>query len=472
MAFYLFVRFVVKREPWPDFSDTVKWQQIKLLRNHRNSRTMLSYSTHNTDIKKAFDGQKVQLNMVTHVGRKTEVQLREALDVPDAQIRRLSHWNATRMARHYSSGIARQGARMFAGHGSEAGHYYLAREAVAPSEELRRKVFPKLQESLKYLLEQPPDSQDMAGVAFLRAMEFFETVIIEDAVPLKKYQPDSPLWDCELFRSPEFKLFELRALRAQEVEAIPREQQMRQLWPEMVDQIVGMKQMLHTEVSSLAQTQRLRADAEAQMHARIEEEFGRLQKIETFVDELRSGNVQWVTRLMHTVGDKEFAPLTPLPSRPSSSGGDTQSFSATTSTTLPHPSSASTDDPVQNEEPPIPVYEVNQMLESVDQVWEEWDRGLVNGPNGSRSPSINELETRYGTKWRKDPKLSKRFSRRKLFIARLKLAATNLNLPVATVAHKMELWRQRQKNVTIDKIQKLIGTKEPWGVNDAVLKNL
>ena len=43
----------------------------------------------------------------------------EMLDVPDAQVRRLGRWDHSRMTRHYSSGLAKQGARILAGHGPD-----------------------------------------------------------------------------------------------------------------------------------------------------------------------------------------------------------------------------------------------------------------------------------------------------------------------------------------------------------------
>ena len=137
MAFYLFLRFHVANEPWPVFADMVRWQKIKLLRTRDDPTKKLSYHAQNLAIKNCFRDHNINLTSWTHLGRKAGCQLGEALDVPDAQIRRLGHWDISRMARHYSSGIARQAARMLAGHGSEAGNYYLSRESINPSESLR-----------------------------------------------------------------------------------------------------------------------------------------------------------------------------------------------------------------------------------------------------------------------------------------------------------------------------------------------
>jgi hypothetical protein len=49
------------------------------------------------------------------------------LDVPDAQMRRLGRWDSSRMTKHYSSGLPRQGARILGGHGQTAGIYLLGK---------------------------------------------------------------------------------------------------------------------------------------------------------------------------------------------------------------------------------------------------------------------------------------------------------------------------------------------------------
>ena len=92
MAFYLFLRFHVANEPWPVFADMVRWQKIKLLRTRDDPTKKLSYHAQNLPIKNCFRDYNINLTSWTHLGRKAGCQLGEALDVPDAQIRRLGHW--------------------------------------------------------------------------------------------------------------------------------------------------------------------------------------------------------------------------------------------------------------------------------------------------------------------------------------------------------------------------------------------
>ena len=209
MTFYLFLRLHVAHEPWPDFSDMLRWQEIKLFRGRINPTAKLSYLAQNLAIKTAFLNHRINLKSWTHLGRKAGCQLGEALDVPDAQIRRLGHWDTSRMARHYSSGIARQAARMLAGHGSGAGNYYLPRESVNPPESLRRQIFPRIEEALEYVSSRSDDEQDLAAQAFLRVLDWFRTILLQDAVELRQCYPDSPLWSHAPFNTPEFHTFQL-----------------------------------------------------------------------------------------------------------------------------------------------------------------------------------------------------------------------------------------------------------------------
>ncbi|OWZ22012.1 Short-chain dehydrogenase [Phytophthora megakarya] len=49
---------------------------------------------------------------------------------------------------------------------------------------------------------------------------------------------------------------------------------------------------------------------------------------------------------------------------------------------------------------------MNRKITSVRELWEEWHHGLMH------QPSVEYLETKYGTKWRSSTKESKFFSRR------------------------------------------------------------
>src|SRR5579859_6910607 len=119
IALYLFFRFQINGEPWPDFSPSFKWHDIKLLRPGRGSSTeMLSYPAQLKAIKEVFERFDIDINCYTHAGRKAAVEIG-------------------------ATGIARGPARQFAGVKSrDAGHYYLKRGQLEPPESLQKTIFP------------------------------------------------------------------------------------------------------------------------------------------------------------------------------------------------------------------------------------------------------------------------------------------------------------------------------------------
>lgn len=467
MAFYLFLRFHVVHEPWPDFSDTLGWQKIKLLRGRTDPMAKLSYSAQNLAIKTAFLNHSINLKSWTHLGRKAGCQLGEALDVPDAQIRRLGHWDTSRMARHYSSGIARQAARMLAGHGSEAGNYYLPRESMNPPESLRRQIFPCVEESLKYVCSRSNDEQDLAAQAFLGVLDWFRTILLQDAVELRRFYPDSPLWSHAPFNTLEFRNFQLHLETAKKTNDLPMELQFKQLMPQVANQIQGMKEIMSNELGGVMNNQQQLGEVTGHIDNQISEVISRLTPIEIFAGRFTRGEFKWITHLDNAEGtcidaDDSSAELmssvnthdlSPLLSSNSRVAALTQS-------------SNRTDD---DDDQQVPEYEVNNNLRTVKEMWEEWEQGLICDSSGIRSPSIRHLEEKYGTAWRTAERSRKRFSRRKLFIQRLQMVSRNLNLSEVLVAHKMENWRQ-SKGMTLDKLQKTLQANPyQWGEGDAEL---
>jgi len=479
MAFYLFLRFQVAQEPWPDFSDTIEWQKIKLLRGRIDPKKKLSYSAQNLAIKTAFLHHHIKLKNWTHLGRKAGCQLGEALDVPDAQIRRLGHWDTSRIARHYSSGIAKQGARMLAGHGSEAGNYYLSRESVDPTESLRRKVFPRIEESLEYIYSQSDDQQDLAAQAYLKVLDWFRTILLQDAVELRRFYPNSPLWSHAPFNTLEFRDFELQLEGTKKSNDLPIELQFKQLMPEVANQIQGMKEMMFNELAGLVSNQQQLGQVTNRIGNQVSEVIERLIPIEGFTGRFVKGDFTWITHLSNT--ERNCGSInnssTQLINSLDICGHSSLISVGPTATTVPSLLNSDTDTPlplsnrINQEGQNIPKYDVNNNLNTVGEMWKEWDQGLECESSGIRSPSIHYLEETYGTAWRVSDRSRKRFSRRKLFIQQLQSISKNLNIPEAVVAQKMESWR-RYKNWSLNKLQKTLQiNSNQWGEGDVELLN-
>ncbi|PIA14621.1 hypothetical protein COEREDRAFT_65458, partial [Coemansia reversa NRRL 1564] len=72
----------------------------------------------------------------------------------------------------------------------------------------------------------------------------------------------------------------------------------------------------------------------------------------------------------------------------------------------------------------IPKYEFNNRLVTIPQVFQEWKHGYDGGP------SIEELDRKYKTKWRKGGAIQKRYSRRRALIKRIEEYAQNENISI------------------------------------------
>ena len=121
VALWLFHRFHILSEPWPNFSNRLEWYSTKLLSKIANSHEPMSPDAHREICNSAFAKAQCVYLSGTHVGRREGCKLADMLDVPDTQMRRLGGWDSSCMTQHYSTGMARQGARIVAGHGADSG---------------------------------------------------------------------------------------------------------------------------------------------------------------------------------------------------------------------------------------------------------------------------------------------------------------------------------------------------------------
>lgn len=121
VAFWLFYRFHVLSEPWPNFSNRREWYSIKLLSKIGEPHQSISSDTHREVCNNAYKKAECVYLSGTHVGRREGCKLADMLDVPDAQMRRLGRWDFSSMTIYYSTRLPRQGARILAGHGADPG---------------------------------------------------------------------------------------------------------------------------------------------------------------------------------------------------------------------------------------------------------------------------------------------------------------------------------------------------------------
>jgi len=365
---------------------------------------------------------------------------------------------------------------------------------LPPPESLCKKVFPQLEESVQFLNSIPLGERDRAAGSVLNTLEWFRTVILEDAVALRTQAQfrDSPLFAHMLFRDPEFLNYERSALLASREDQIPTAIQIQQLVPDIARELNTVTQVMSGQLTFVSKNI---DQIQKQIIVIIDNQKSQDQRymaLERFADRMNRGQIRVVS---HLQADFEGSGTGPIDNMNPS--GPTYQSLILSSTLADPPSSGSYGGPHSHRSQPatenasmnhhpsssesvqasqaIPEYLVNTLVPTVDLAWEEYEKGLVNGPDGMRSPSIQYLEDKFHAKWRKGDKARQRYTRRMALINRIKKAAKGLKLPESDVAHRIELWR-KAKGMTLDKIQKTLQSckdmLEPWGQGDRQLLHI
>lgn len=87
---YFFWRWHIDNEPFPNFTISKNWYNIKLLKvNSENLATSLSYRAHYDAIVKVFKALGIIAKAKTHISRGSGTRMAEIAGASDAQIRRL-----------------------------------------------------------------------------------------------------------------------------------------------------------------------------------------------------------------------------------------------------------------------------------------------------------------------------------------------------------------------------------------------
>jgi len=442
MAFYLWMRFDAKKEEWPKWDQGVEWQSIKLLKG-RGQFDELTYDAQLKYTRRTFEDRGIFMKAWTHAGRHAGVLHGEALSIPDAELRRLGHWDFSRMAKHYSSGVNREAAREMAGHRKGEGAYYLSRECLIPPTELQKLVFPHLEESLDYINSFEPKDRDKAAQAFLLTLEWLRVVLFQDAVILSNMFPESPLWQMYPFRSPLFLEFKQLALQTIEEDEHPNNVQLQKMIPVVADRLLVMSQVVGDRFRNM----------------------GRVVQTNQETSRLLLNNFDVLLSKTHET-ERQLSLLN------RGAQGFVDAYNSTSPQALPLPSTDSFD---PQAEPQIhdghtkkatPWYIPNPNIQSVEDVWEEWHDGLVEDSDRKRGPAIKELEDRHKAAWRQSGYVTKRFQRRRSIIRRLDIIAERLGISSREAARRVELWKSEMK-MSLDKLQKEIdGNQDLWGPGD------
>lgn len=346
-GFYLFHRFHVQGEQFPDFSSNRNWFNIKLARG-REAEKGVSYNTQLASVNKAFTEVGINSKKKTYSGRQAGAREAEMAGLSLDHIRRVGRWNAESMENNYLTCLPRTAIRVIHGFPEERGCFWLPRALVDPPVSLKNMIFPDV-ELWQDKMKQNEEMQTICGEGFLKLLVELRAIILQDAVILHQTMPNHEIFNHEIFRSEEYHSFERELLQAISSATPPAEVEMQRVVPQINDRINELAQQIRT-----TNHQQFAGDIASSICSTL------MQKIDEKLENLlgRSEN-------------SSMAPTTSSRVRPRHSSDD--------------------------EGESMVSYRLSRDITTVTSLWKEWTAGL--SPD---LPSVQELNETFGTRWRKN----------------------------------------------------------------------
>jgi hypothetical protein len=125
-AFFLFHRYHIMDEPFPDFSSLQKWYDISTFcTDFHNNQKAMSSSGHARAIYDAYSNLNIYHPKVTHAGRMNGRQLLDKAGVEKVSTDVAGGWSTSAGEGCYGNGLALPSMRAMAGFPSDEKCFYL-----------------------------------------------------------------------------------------------------------------------------------------------------------------------------------------------------------------------------------------------------------------------------------------------------------------------------------------------------------
>lgn len=194
MAMYLFSRFEVNEEEFPDLQRQAEWYPIVLYKD-KSPKSAMTYEQERNNTKKSHLACKVKSTKVTHAPRVFSATKTLSNGASHDHVRQAGRWTGGKMERCYLNDLPRVAMRIQAGFTKKPGQYYLKRAVIVPSEELCDQIFAKVK-WWKAHLEDPEYycDGDLTAHNFVELMTYLRVVLIQDSVEMMRAYPDLFIW--------------------------------------------------------------------------------------------------------------------------------------------------------------------------------------------------------------------------------------------------------------------------------------
>ncbi len=211
LAIYLFSRFNLFHESFPDLTDASKWYPTKLIYG-KSPNEILNATSHSNCVQKMIAKVKLSCTKITHIGRSSTVKKLDSLGCSEDQMMRAGRWKRERMYTNYCLNLPIEAMKLIAGANKEYGNYNINRAVLEPPESLVNQVFPQL---VDYKNEDI--SQDTTAVKFKELLLWLSKVFIQDTaifIHLDEFKGQK-LFGLPIFSSQEFIQCSKMAIRSE-----------------------------------------------------------------------------------------------------------------------------------------------------------------------------------------------------------------------------------------------------------------
>ena len=401
LAFYLLYRWDLSEEAFPDFSERSAWYGTRLIKAMAGDPSAaFSYNSQREWVAKAFQYAGIRSQKKTYLGRSAGAKLVELKGVSEDQIRRAGRWNQEQMVGCYLNCLPRKFMRTMAGHPPQIGCFEVPRASVTPPDELLSLVWPQLDAWRGRFGLQPGQINDLAADGLTSLLFYLREVVLQDSVAMRRRFPRHPVWNHPVFQHQAYGAF------AQQVEASLDAE----VAPSRLSILYQAIPMLADELQAMDARSEQRVKQQSEQLTRSIDQLLELQSSQALqLQLLTSGSL--VFRLEAPQMPSRAALPLPLPSDIASSkyASAQTSIAATPlracSPGLPiHPRYQQHQEQQQyqhqhqhQEQQPLaqpPKYRMCRAVRTVEDLWREWTVGLQG------QPSIDELDRRWGSRWR------------------------------------------------------------------------
>lgn len=218
LGLYLFGRFEITGELEDmDFTSNQKWFDNKLLialPPNKDGETVdytkpLSYNAYTRYQKRLFKRLGINSNHYLHFGRAQGPLALQLEELDDRITKNMGNWDPSVFDSRYSSKIPMKGLRVAAGFPQEQGHYVISRSACEPPEELKKLLFPCLEQKEQEI--QSAQSVDKkyrcTAWAFVQLLKELRTIVLQDTAEMLSMGRTHAIFELPVFKTAAFLSF-------------------------------------------------------------------------------------------------------------------------------------------------------------------------------------------------------------------------------------------------------------------------